>query len=45
MVVQIDTDRLTWQEKRMVFSSTRDRLKEGSVKTELLDALATAVAR
>lgn len=43
VVVQIDTDKLSWQEKRLLFSSARDRLKEGSVKREMLDALTAAL--
>jgi hypothetical protein len=43
MVVEVDTDNLTWQEKRWLFASTRQSLKGGSVQRELLDALATAL--
>jgi hypothetical protein len=43
MVVQIDTDGLTWQEKRWLFVSTRQTLKGGSVQREMLDALAAAL--
>jgi hypothetical protein len=43
MVVQVDTDSLGWQEKRGLFSSTRDRLKVGPVKAELLEAINTAL--
>jgi hypothetical protein len=43
MVVQIDTDKLTWQEKRWLFASTRQALKGGTVEREVLDALATAL--
>ena len=35
MLVQVETDGLDWHEKRELFSTTRDRLKESAVTDEL----------
>lgn len=44
VVVQVDCDRLTPQGKRELFSATRDRLRHGSVRTELETAIGAALS-
>jgi hypothetical protein len=43
MLVHVDTDGLGWQEKRELFSTTRDRLKETAVTEELHQQLSTTL--
>lgn len=40
LIIQIDCDELTNQAKKELLSATRDRLKEGEFKEELMDAVA-----
>ena len=43
MLVQVETDGLDWPEKRELFSTTRDRLKESAVTDELRNQLDAAL--
>lgn len=43
MLVHVETDGLDWHEKRELFSTTRDRLKESSVTDELRNQLDAAL--
>ncbi len=43
MLVHVETDGLSWQEKRELFSTTRDRLKESAVTDELRQQLDTTL--
>ena len=43
MLVHVETDGLTWHEKRELFSTTRDRLKESTVTDELRQQLDTTL--
>jgi len=43
MLVHVETDGLDWHEKRELFSTTRDRLKESAVTNELRNQLDAAL--
>jgi len=43
MLVQVDCDALSWQAKRALFTTTRDRLKDNPLTAQLREAVATAL--